>query len=703
MAVKIDRKKEEKKWNASEYKIGIGFFSSIRWKMILGFFVPVILIIVLGVISYEISSHGFRSNYEDSATSTIRTVSEYFDLGFHTISSKSLQLDSTESITNYYSGEYKGDEVNEVLAQTECYNEVYSAAVLDQMVSGVYIIGNYGDNVNSYRKEDLMPNSYADFLKSSEYQALVESRNPEIWLGYHPFIDDKMGNIQSDYGISVIRNLMDSGNKKAGFIIYDVSVDFIQEMLDETDVGEGSIVGFVTDDGREILSASSDEGFSFLDTKFYKEALESDSPSGDQMVTYDGANYLFTYAKMDGYGSMTCSMIPQEVILSQSYELRNVTTAIVVIACIIAILIGTIIASGISGAIGQVNKKLAVVSSGDLTVELRNKRKDEFRNLIEGIGGMLKSMKKLIKEVAGTGSAVATAAGEVTDNSAVVLTATQGITRAIKEVEIGIVQQSEDSERCLMKMSELSDKINEVSDNTENIKVTADDTKRIVQVGHNTMQELDDKVKDTTNRMKDILSSIQQLSQQSQTIGKIINTINDVAEQTNLLSLNASIEAARAGEAGKGFAVVADEIRNLANQTTDAAAEINTIISNIQNQTNVTVDTVEQAQQTVSMQEQALDSTVHAFHEINSHVEDLNHNLESIIAGISSIEGVKEDTLYAIQNISAASEEVAATMTDLAESSNQQLGAVEILNETAKKLGENANQMKEVISVFKVE
>lgn len=701
MAGKIDWKKREKK--DKSLKTGIAFFSSIRGKLILGFLVPVVLIIVLGVISYEISSQGFRSNYEDSATSTIRTVSEYFDLGFHTISSKSLQLDSTESITNYYSGQYKGDKVNEVLAQTECYNEVYSAAVLDQMVSGVYIIGNYGDNVNSYRKEDLMPDSYADFLKSSEYQALEDSRNPEIWLGYHKFIDEKMGDIQSDYGITVIRNLMDSGNKKAGFIIYDISIDFIQEMLDETEVGEGSIVGFVTDDGREILSAASDKDFSFLDTEFYKEALKSDAMTGDQMVSYNGKDYLFTYAKMEGYGSMTCSMIPQEVILAQSYELRNVTAAIVVFACIIAILIGTIIASGISGAIGQVNKKLDVVSSGDLTVEIKNRRKDEFRNLINGITGMLKSMKKLIMEVAGTGSAVATAAEEVTDNSAVVLTATQGITKAIKEVEIGIVQQSEDSERCLMKMSELSDKINEVSDNTENIKETANDTKRIVKAGHSTMQELDDKVKDTTNRMKDILSSIQQLAQQSQTIGKIINTINDVAEQTNLLSLNASIEAARAGEAGKGFAVVADEIRNLANQTTDAAAEINTIISNIQNQTNVTVDTVEQAQQTVSMQEEALESTVRAFYEINSHVEDLNRNLESIIAGISSIEGVKEDTLYAIQNISAASEEVAATMTDLADSSNQQLGAVEILNETAKKLGENANQMKEVISVFKVE
>lgn len=688
----------KEKTTKKNVKKGIG----IRTKLIGAFMVPVMLIVVLGVISYQRSSSGFKENYKDSTSTMMQTMSEYFELGFHTISSKSLQLDSNETITNYYSGVYRDDEVNELLQYDECYREVYSASVLDTMVSNVYILSSYGDSVTSIKKGENLEGAYEDFMNAEEGQKLADSRNPEIWLGYHPYLDERLGSEMSDYAICLVRNLMDASNKKKGYIIYDVSPDFIQEMLDEANLGEGSFLGFVTTDGRELHSKTTKEDVVFYEMDFYKKAEASEDLMGSEEVVYKGDSYLFTYAKMDGYNSMVCSMIPESVILKQSRELFVLTITIVIIACLIAIFVGTTFASGIGKTINNINTSLNQVADGDLTVEFKVKRKDEFMRLTNGIGNMVFNMKGLIQKVTGTTNEVFNAANEVADNSGTVLDATQGITNAIKEIELGLVQQSQDSDMCLGKMSELSDKITQVSDNAEQIKGFAKDTRNIVGYGRNTVSDLGEKVKDTTDGMSAIMHNIIELSKQSEKIETIIHAINDVAEQTDLLSLNASIEAAKAGEAGRGFAVVAEEIRQLASQTSAAAAEINDIISNIQSQTRVTVETVEEAQNVVQLQETALETTVRAFDDINRHVTDLNENLENIIEGIMSIEGVKADTLYAIQSISSASEEVAATMTDLRETSTRQLEAVELLNKTAEALGNNADELEQSVSIFRV-
>lgn len=674
----------------------------IRFKLTAAFMVPVMLIVVLGLSSYKKSSMGFQQNYEDSAHTMMQTMSEYFELGFRTIASKSVQLNSNETITNYYSGVYRNDEVNELLQYDECYREVYSASVLDTMVANVHILSAYGDSVTSSKKGENLAGSYEDFVNADEGKQLAESRNPEIWLGYHPYLDERLGSEVDDYAICMVRNLMDASNKKKGFIIYDISTDFIQDMLDKANISEGSFLGFVTADGRELHAQSTSADIVFYDTDFYKKAQASEELMSSEKVNYNGEDYLFTYAKMEGYNSMVCSMIPESVILKQSNELGVLTISIVIIACVIAIFVGSIFASGISKTIKRINKGLNQVADGDLTIEFKVKRKDEFLKLTAGITNMVVNMKGLIQKVTGTTNEVSNAASEVADHSQMVLNATQGITNAIREIELGLVQQSQDSEMCLNKMSELSDKITQVSDNADQIKIFAQNTRNIVGYGRNTVYDLGDKVKDTTEGMSAIMNNIIELSKQSEKIGSIINTINNVAEETDLLSLNASIEAAKAGDAGKGFAVVADQIRQLASQTSVAAAEVNAIISTIQSQTQVTVGTVEEAQNVVHLQEVALETTVSAFDDINQHVTDLNTNLENIIAGIMSIEGVKADTLYAIESISAASQEVAATMTDLTNTSTQQLEAVELLNKTAEALGNDADTLEQSVSVFRV-
>ena len=183
--------------------------------------------------------------------------------------------------------------------------------------------------------------------------------------------------------------------------------------------------------------------------------------------------------------------------------------------------------------------------------------------------------------------------------------------------------------------------------------------------------------------MQSVISKVEEFKDQSNNIGIAINTINGIAAQTNLLSLNASIEAARAGEAGRGFAVVAEEIRKLAEQSAISAKEIQEIVFDLHEKVADTVNTVRQAESIVNTQEDALKRTITVFNDIDEYVNRLVNNLNSIIEGMKGIDTAKDDTLKAIESISAVSESAAAAEEINAMSLNQ-IDSVEVLKHQLK-------------------
>ena len=143
------------------------------------------------------------------------------------------------------------------------------------------------------------------------------------------------------------------------------------------------------------------------------------------------------------------------------------------------------------------------------------------------------------------------------------------------------------------------------------------------------------------------------LERKSSSIGEIINVINEIADQTNLLSLNASIEAARAGDAGRGFAVVASEIRKLADQSKESVNNIISIIEGIQEDTHKAVNIAREAEEVLRLQENAVSNTTQSYLNINDSVENLVVQLRQIIENVDNIEEARVSTLGAIESISA--------------------------------------------------
>ncbi|MDF2636276.1 MAG: methyl-accepting chemotaxis sensory transducer [Pelosinus sp.] len=701
--IKKDKEINENNQNKKYHFVGfIKGLNSIRTKLIFAFLVPVFLIILLGILSYSKSSKGLIESYESSTLSTMSYMAKYLDFGTNTVSEKTEALKTNETMKKYYSGFYQNDKEEETRRFKEVQSSVLEEILSLKYISNIYILSNYGTGFsgNAMAASKLV---YKEFADKGEGAFLEKSGEGERWIGAHPYLDELSGIKVSIYAISYMSYMYDIYKKPMGCVILDVSYQYVYETISESGFPSGSVVAFITSEGREIISGTVPEGYKFTKQSYYQDVLKKDLlEEGIKYIKFNNKDYLFAYSRLDGSGSMLCSVIPKSVIVGKANEVKNITSLVVVLASIIAITLGTYMAYGFSNTIKKVNGVLHKTEAGDLTCYTTIKRRDEFHILGNSINDVINSMQKLIRKMTGTSETVSKSAVIVSDSSGILVSATKNISGAVNDIEKGVTQQAVDAESCLHQMAALAEKINKLYSSTHNIEQIAGNTKQIVGSGIGIVDNLSCKAKDTTDVTRTVISDIENLEIESKAVSGIIKTINGIAEQTNLLSLNATIEAARAGEYGSGFSVVASEIRKLADQSLKASNEIAKIIQRIEGQTKKTVATARYAQSIVLSQEHALTSTVNVFTEINQHVENLTDNLNQIAVGVEGIENAKNDTLRAIESISATAQETAAATEELRVTAENQLHEVNKLNDVVQQLNDDAGSLEEAIRVFKI-
>ncbi len=687
-----------KKQEASKKNNGHNFHS-IRTKLILAFLLPVVFLIFLGILSYQMASRGLVDNYESNALVSLDMMSEYYEQGIGNISEKALSLTSDEVVVKYYSGYYSTNPTEEASRSGEVEKKIIATETADEYISDIYVFGNYGRPVSSVG--NMNAEFYESFLSSEEADRVEAAGKAGVWVGNHPAIDSAFPKKTQKFALSYIKKLNNSNFQQIGYIVLDVDVAYIQNLLEKATFGENCITGYLTNDGKAILSSSSPEGFDIAKEEFYQTAMkDQETTLASDYVTYQGESYLFIYSKLDIGDSLVFALIPETDVTSQAESVKLVTLLIVIFTSILALCIGILISNGISKTIRKTNLIMTQVAEGNLKVDLNIKRKDEFRNLGQSINHMLSSMKALIDKTIGVSNTTANSADEVSEASKALLVTSKNIANAIADIEQGVQQQANDAENCLLRMSELSEQVNVVYESTSEIEKIAEKTRSTVGNGFDSIQDLTEKQKDTVEITESIMVDINNLEVESGAIIDIINTMNEITDQTNLLSLNAMIEAARAGEYGKGFAVVADEIRKLAEKSANEAKNINQIIDNIQLRTKKTLETARRAESIVADQDNALKAALMNFGLINDHVGNLTDNLNKISLGIEAIAKAKEDTLSAIESISSTLEETVAASTEVGATADNQLETVKRLNNAAEQLNDDANNLKDTVSVF---
>lgn len=695
---KVKNKKECKK-NGKGVKFNI---QSVSAQLILAFMVPIVFIIFLGMITYTKASKTVINNYKTSANQTLSANSNYVNLILDNVEAKSIQIATNANIAKYYGGGYKKNSNDEFNAFNAAYQDLVATIGSDKFIYTISILSNQNNPISTFHNFDT--DVYKEFPDSEEAKKLEKGGGKFMWTGYHQFLDKTLKVPEDKYGISLTRYLYNKSSKPIGYVILDIKTESIQRVLDGIDFGANCYTAFVAPDERILW-----KDFGDLKTKkkvlsldFYKKALNSKEISGTSSVLFNHEKYLFMYNKIGNTGSMLFSMIPEENIIKQVDNIKEITIGIVIIAVFIAFVTGTVISSGMSHTIKKIVRDVDKVAKGDLTVALRIGQKNEFGLLSSSISDMVTSMRNLIQKTVLVTETVNSSAITVNDIGTGLIGMTENMSESFDEIEKGAVQQGQDAQSCLAQMDHLSGKITVVHDNTMKIETIAQETRETVNQGMSTVNTLEERVTNTSAIMRTIIEEVECLKSETSSIEGIIDIIKDLANQTNLLSLNASIEAARAGQAGKGFSVVAEEIRKLAEQSMEASEKVRSGIEMIHTRANGMVKTGQTADVIVSSQETALLETVDAFTSINKHVDKLVGHLDEILGGIYEVENLKGDTLNAIESISAIIEESVAVTDEVGETATNQLQLARELNEAIAGLKNDSDTLEEAVKIFKL-
>jgi methyl-accepting chemotaxis protein len=674
--------------------------------LIVAFLIPIAFIIILGVMSYKNASKALVTSYEESTYSSVVTARNYFDLATSAIELRLTQLKGYDSLKDYYSGTYKDDPVTETLTFKEMETYLSTTAFADNLISNIAMFCKRGQAICTTGSFDKTGAELVEAYElTDEGIRDNEAKGGFFWSGRHTFLDDNLAVDSSKpkvpYGFSVSSAFYANGLKQLGYMVGDISYELVMEQLKALEVGDESLFLAISADGYEVTSHPI-EGEAVASQTFYQDVANGKEVEGSTYVDYKGEKYLFSYAKVGETGIVVIGMVPYSYLTSQATSILVSTVILVLIAVAVAILVATFIATGMGRTIHRMIKVMRQAAEGDLTVSVRSHRNDEFRVLSDTSNHMISNMKSLIEKANRVKDTMAESTKEVAVATDSLSVATKNISNSIEEIRLGIVQQAEDSEKCLVQSEELGNRVQSMSESIEAIEQLTIGSKEVVNEGVVSITVLKDKANETAQITKTIITDMGSLENESKSIGKIINVINDIAEQTNLLSLNASIEAARAGEAGRGFAVVADEIRKLAEQSMRASNEIGNIIRSIQSKTKHTVETVRVSDDIVKSQSIALDTTVSIFEKINSSVEGIAVKLKDITAGIDNIKEAENTTIVAIESISAVSEETAAASEEVDNAANRQVSTVENLKEATINLTKEAEELNKALNIFKI-
>ncbi|MFV9511303.1 methyl-accepting chemotaxis protein [Tepidibacillus sp. LV47] len=375
------------------------------------------------------------------------------------------------------------------------------------------------------------------------------------------------------------------------------------------------------------------------------------------------------------------------------------------IAIIVGAAIGIFIGERISKPILQVVDTMDQLAKGDFTKRIpftKKTSKDELGQLALSTNQMVEQLSTILKKVEETSVQLAASSEELYASSEQTSKATEQITNSIQEITSGtedIVIQTQQTDRTVTEISNSMEQIGLYTKTTANAAIEASKT---AENGNQVMEKAIQQMEFIHTKVGDFAEVVHRLDNKSNQIGQIVQMITEIAEQTNLLALNAAIEAARAGEHGKGFAIVADEVRKLAEQSGNAAQNVNELILDIQNEITEVVHEMKQQENSVSEGMIMIEQAKTSFFDIQRAVDQVSNQMQEVSASVQQVTSGINGMVGLIKGINETIEGAAKNMETIAASTEEQTASMEEIAASSEELAKMAEELKSVISIFKL-
>lgn len=481
--------------------------------------------------------------------------------------------------------------------------------------------------------------------------------------------DPYLGTDKQDYWITIIERI------KGGTISVDMTLDFLNDIVNQSNDIPGATAVIINHDTTFLASSSNaiklgEKGTSF---SWFKDAVLEATSKENAAIDYDidgKEKILFSQRIKAGDKNWYFAIgLDKSVAFAKLEESRNSAILITIVATLISVIIAFTLIQILYRPILALKETVIGLSSGDgdLTQRLKVESNDELGEISQGVNQFIENLQKMMLEIQGATQTLQSNVGRMREHS---------------ERNSTILQNH------VSETEQVVTAIEEMNATAESMAKDAANTASLTQQANDTSLESRDKVHQAQNTVSALIQDVDQstddvakMTEETQSINSILGVIGDIAEQTNLLALNAAIEAARAGEQGRGFAVVADEVRNLASRTKASTEEVEVALDRLLKGTQSVVDSMDntkaRCQETASDTgnvETSLDTMTHFVNDINdlstqiataaeeqsSVTHELSRNMSAISEMVGELDTNGQQALTEAEDISAINDQLSA-------------------------------------------